>query len=86
MKYWGTTFTENRSKQFTFCKESMKYHLRFVHTRDVDLAILLSDAISIEILPPFQIATAGDSDNVQCFLACVNTTLPTSLQRNLLFF
>jgi len=38
--------------------------LRFVHTRDLDLAILQSDAISIEILPSFQIATAGDSDNV----------------------
>jgi hypothetical protein len=30
----------------------------------LDLAILLSDAISIEILPSFQIATAGDSDTV----------------------
>jgi hypothetical protein len=38
--------------------------LRFVHTRDVDLAISLSDAISIEILPSFQIATAGDSGNM----------------------
>jgi len=38
--------------------------LRFVYTRDVDLAISLSDVISIEILPSFQIATAGDRDNV----------------------
>ncbi len=38
--------------------------VRFVHTGDVDLAISLSNVISIEILPPFQIATAGDSDNV----------------------
>jgi hypothetical protein len=38
--------------------------LRFIHTCDVDLAISLSDAISIEIFPSFQIATAGDSDNV----------------------
>ena len=38
--------------------------LRFVHTHDVDLAILLSDAISLEILPSFQIATAGNSNNV----------------------
>ncbi len=40
------------------------YALRFVYTRDLDLAISLSDAISIEILSSFQIATAGDSDNV----------------------
>jgi K+ transporter len=46
--------------------------LRFVHTRNVDLA---SNAISVETLPSFQIATAGDNDNMQCFLACVNTTL-----------
>jgi hypothetical protein len=38
--------------------------LRFIYTRDLDLAILLSDAISIEILPSFQIGIAGDSDNV----------------------
>jgi hypothetical protein len=43
---------------------SMVPHLRFVHTRDVDLAILLSDAFSIEIFPSFQITTAGNSDNV----------------------
>jgi hypothetical protein len=41
----------------------------------VDLAISLSDAISKEIFPYYQIATAGDSDNMKCFLACVNTTL-----------
>jgi len=38
--------------------------LRFLHTRDVDLAILQSGAISIEIFSSFQIATAGDSNNV----------------------
>ncbi len=38
--------------------------LWFVHTRNVDLAILLCDVISIETLPSFQIATAGDSDNM----------------------
>jgi hypothetical protein len=38
--------------------------LRFVHTRDLNLAISLSDAISIEIFPSFQIATAGDGDNI----------------------
>ncbi len=38
--------------------------LRFVHTGNVDLVISLSDAISIETFPSFQIATAGDSDNV----------------------
>jgi hypothetical protein len=35
--------------------------LRFIHTCNVDLA---SDAISIETLPSFQIAIAGDSDNM----------------------
>jgi len=49
--------------------------LRFIHTRDVDLAISLSDAISIDIFPSFQIATTGDSDNILCFLVCVNTTI-----------
>jgi hypothetical protein len=38
--------------------------LRFVYTHDLDLAISLSNAISIEILPSFQIAIAGDSDNI----------------------
>ncbi len=36
--------------------------LRFVHTRNVGLAISISDAISVETLQSFQIATAGDSD------------------------
>jgi hypothetical protein len=40
-----------------------KFVLGFIHTSDVDLAIWLSDAISIEIFPSFQIATAGDCDN-----------------------
>jgi hypothetical protein len=38
--------------------------LRYVNTRDLNLAILLSDAISIEIFASFQIAIAGDSDNM----------------------
>ncbi len=38
-----------------------KRTLRFIHTRDVDL---VRDAISIETLPSFQIAMAGDSDNL----------------------
>jgi hypothetical protein len=38
--------------------------IRLIYTCDLDLAISLSNAISIEILPSFQIATAGDSDNV----------------------
>ncbi len=38
--------------------------LGFVHTPDLDLAISPSDAISIEILPSFQIAIAGDSNNM----------------------
>jgi hypothetical protein len=39
-------------------------HKGFVHTRNLDLAISLSDAISLEILPSFQIAIAGDSNNM----------------------
>jgi hypothetical protein len=38
--------------------------LRFVYTSDVGLAFLQSNAISIEIFPSFQIAIAGDSDNI----------------------
>ncbi len=38
-----------------------KLRLRFVHTRDVDL---VRDAISMETLPSFQIAMAGDSNNM----------------------
>jgi hypothetical protein len=49
-----------RDKRFSlFC-----LIIGFVHTRDLDLAISPSDAISIEILPSFQIAIAGDSDNM----------------------
>jgi hypothetical protein len=40
---------------------------RFVHTRDVSLAISLSDAISLESLLSFQIATAGDNDKQVMF-------------------
>jgi hypothetical protein len=38
--------------------------LWFVHTCDVDLAISMSDAISIENFPSFQITTAGNSDSI----------------------
>jgi hypothetical protein len=38
--------------------------LRFVYTSDVGLAFSPSDAISIEIFPSFQIAIAGDSNNI----------------------
>jgi hypothetical protein len=38
--------------------------LRFVYTGDVGLAFSPSDVISIEIFPSFQIAIAGDSDNI----------------------
>ncbi len=38
--------------------------LRFIYTHNLDLVISLSDVISIEILPSFQIATAGDSNIV----------------------
>jgi hypothetical protein len=47
-----------------FAKGVVSESLRFVYSHDLDLAISLSDAISIEILQSFQIATAGDSDNV----------------------
>ncbi len=39
----------------------VKTSLRFVHARNVDI---VGDAISIETLPYFQIAMAGDSDNM----------------------
>ncbi len=39
----------------------VKTTLRFIHTRNVDI---VSDTISIETLPYFQIATAGDSNNM----------------------
>jgi hypothetical protein len=54
---------------------SLPLQLRFVYTSDVGLAFSPSDAILIEIFPSFQIAIAGDSDNIKCFVACVNTTL-----------
>jgi hypothetical protein len=38
--------------------------LRFIYTSDVGLAFSPSDAISIEIFSSFQIAIAGDSDNI----------------------
>jgi len=38
--------------------------LRFIYTRNLGIGILPSDAISIEILPSFQIAIAGNSDNM----------------------
>ena len=51
--------------------DALKNNLRLVHTRDVDLAISLSDAISIETVLSFQIATAGDSDkHVMFYCLC----------------
>jgi len=41
--------------------KKLRQLLRFIHTFDVDL---VSDAISIETLPSFQIAMAGDWDNM----------------------
>jgi hypothetical protein len=38
--------------------------LRFVYTSNVGLAFSPSDAISIEIFPSFQIAIAGDCNNI----------------------
>jgi hypothetical protein len=68
-KSWRSKLLKNRFLKFKFF--SFEIHkvivvplLRFVYTRDLDLAISLSNAISKEILPSFQIATAGDSDNI----------------------
>ncbi len=55
---WGTFEERNTTRSCS---------LRLVHTRDMDLAILRSDAISIETLLSFQIATAGDSDKRAMF-------------------
>jgi len=47
------------------CKQSLSYKfVGFIHTRNLDLAILPSNVISIEILTSFQIAIAGNSDNM----------------------
>jgi hypothetical protein len=47
------------------CSYSESYSkLGFVHTHYLDLVISLSDAISIEMFPSFQIAIAGDCDNM----------------------
>jgi hypothetical protein len=63
--YGRKTFCKIGPWGHQICKSCRcKCNLRFVHKRDVDQAILLSDAISIEILKSFQIATADDSDNV----------------------
>ncbi len=43
---------------------SHHFALSFVLTRNVDLAISLSTAMSIETLPSFQIVTTGDSDSM----------------------
>jgi hypothetical protein len=42
----------------------VKESLRFIYTSDVGLAFSLSDAISIEIFPFFEIAIAGHSDTI----------------------
>jgi hypothetical protein len=60
---------------------SFQLVIMFVHTCDLDLAISPSDLISIEI---FSNCHNSDSDNMKCFLACVNTTL--MLRQNLEFF
>jgi hypothetical protein len=57
---WRKSKFKNGKKYLTLKKRT----IRFIHTRDVDLAISLSDAISIENFPSFQIATADDSDSV----------------------
>jgi len=56
--------TYEANKAGSTCPLSSLYYLDVYETHDLDLAILLSDAISIEILPSFQIATASDSNNV----------------------
>ena len=60
--------------------------LRFVYTSNVGLAFSPSDAISIEIFPSFQIAIAGDSDNIYCVVACVNSTLLFEKNRHVFVF
>jgi hypothetical protein len=47
-----------------FAKGVVSESLRFVYTCDLNLTILLSDAISIEIHQSFQITIPGDSDNL----------------------
>jgi hypothetical protein len=57
----------NRAKEKSielFYYDYVLIALRFVYTGDVGLAFSPSNAISIEIFPSFQIAIAGDSDNI----------------------
>jgi hypothetical protein len=68
-------FMEENMASEANCYFNNIYALGFIHTRDLDPAISPSDAISIEILPSFQIAITGDNDNILCFVACVNATL-----------
>jgi hypothetical protein len=56
--------TYEANKAGSTCPLSSLYYLDVYETDDLHLAILLSNEISIEILPSFQIVTAGDSDNV----------------------
>jgi len=64
-RFFLENIEDNSSKEClmntSFLKNVM---LRFVYTSDVGLAFSPSDAISIEIFPSFQIAIAGDSDNI----------------------
>ncbi len=55
--------TYEANKAGSTCPLSSLYYLDVYETHDLHLAILLSNAISIEILLSFQIATAGDRDN-----------------------
>ncbi len=52
---------ENTATSIDCFDACVKTTLRFVHARNVDI---VGDPISIETLPYFQIAMAGDSDNM----------------------
>ncbi len=52
---------ENTATSINCFDACVKTSLRFVHARNVDK---VGDAITIETLPYFQIAMAGDSDNM----------------------
>ncbi len=57
--------TDVNKKNKLVCSYLESYSkLGFVHTCYLYLVISPSDAISIEIFPSFQIAIAGDSDNM----------------------
>jgi hypothetical protein len=61
-------------------------HLSPIHISWVLLKFFPKNSgISIENFPFFQIANAGDSDNIWCFLACVNTTLVAVTHGEIIF-